>query len=243
MSSQIPASAWSQMVMLQEELNNLIGNNWRSQPWSRAIWMECAEMMDREGWKWWKDRPEKSHDHAVQQAIEIMDICHFVLSWAAVSAEKKSGPGTDAYIQRAGNMLEANWNEGVDAFMDRGISANDPSPEVRAIEFVADAALRNNLPLTISAMAYLAQIYGLTGNRVVRMYQEKNILNIFRQKNGYQSGGYIKNWPVGDDGQTLEDNEVLGFIMDELDESNVAAECRFILIRQRLQTTYQKFAA
>jgi hypothetical protein len=43
-----------------------------------------------------------------------------------------------------------------------------------------------------------------------RMYKAKNILNIFRQHNGYKEGTYIKTW----DG--MEDNDYLLSVYEEL---------------------------
>ena len=42
----------------------------------RAVWVECAELLDHFGWKWWKR-------HAVdrdQVVLEVVDIWHFGLS-------------------------------------------------------------------------------------------------------------------------------------------------------------------
>ena len=44
------------MLELQNAMNAKVHADWREQgfEWYRAIWVECAELMDHYGWKWWK---------------------------------------------------------------------------------------------------------------------------------------------------------------------------------------------
>ena len=66
------------MLHLQEAINSQITTDWREQyyPWYRAAWVECAELMDHHGWKWWKhERPDTD-----QIQLELVDIWHFGLS-------------------------------------------------------------------------------------------------------------------------------------------------------------------
>ncbi|MFT5420448.1 MAG: hypothetical protein ACI9D5_001192, partial [Candidatus Endobugula sp.] len=46
------------MLDLQEAMNSRVHADWREQEfeWYRAIWIECAELMDHYGWKWWKQQ-------------------------------------------------------------------------------------------------------------------------------------------------------------------------------------------
>ena len=50
------ATLMKEMLELQDSINSLINKEWRQahNPWYRAIWTECAELMDHIGWKWWK---------------------------------------------------------------------------------------------------------------------------------------------------------------------------------------------
>ena len=49
----------------------------RNREWYRAVWIECAELMDHYGgWKWWK----ASRCDVEQVMLEIVDIWHFGLS-------------------------------------------------------------------------------------------------------------------------------------------------------------------
>ena len=42
------------MLEMQEQMNQKVNADWRQQnyEWYRAIWVECAELMDHYGWKW-----------------------------------------------------------------------------------------------------------------------------------------------------------------------------------------------
>ena len=46
----------NQMLTMQDAMNSRVSETWRSNgyEWYRAIWVECAEMLDHHGWKWWK---------------------------------------------------------------------------------------------------------------------------------------------------------------------------------------------
>ena len=66
------------MLELQDAMNTKVNSNWKQQgyEWYRAIWVECAELMDHYGWKWWK----KQSPDTEQVALELIDIWHFGLS-------------------------------------------------------------------------------------------------------------------------------------------------------------------
>ena len=44
------------MLEMQDAMNARVNPDWRNagNAWYRAIWTECAEMLDHYGWKWWK---------------------------------------------------------------------------------------------------------------------------------------------------------------------------------------------
>ena len=66
------------MLEMQDAMNTKVNNAWRAQgfAWYRAIWVECAELMDHYGWKWWK----KQQPDMEQVILELVDIWHFGLS-------------------------------------------------------------------------------------------------------------------------------------------------------------------
>ena len=75
------------MLELQDRINAQVSAGWRERehPWYRAIWTECAELLEHHGWKWWKQqRPDRE-----QLALELVDIWHFGLSdWLQRQASK-----------------------------------------------------------------------------------------------------------------------------------------------------------
>ena len=66
------------MAAMQEEHNKQVHPDWRENGYAyyRAIWVECAEMLDHFGWKWWK----KQDADIDQVKLELVDIWHFGLS-------------------------------------------------------------------------------------------------------------------------------------------------------------------
>ena len=66
------------MADMQEQHNVLVHPQWREQGFEfyRAMWVECAEMLDHFGWKWWKQQTPDID----QVKLELVDIWHFALS-------------------------------------------------------------------------------------------------------------------------------------------------------------------
>ena len=67
------------MFELQDELNIRIkGPDWRdlNLNWNRAIWTECAELIESMDWKWWA----KTDENVYNQHVELVDIWHFGMS-------------------------------------------------------------------------------------------------------------------------------------------------------------------
>src|SRR5690606_16580196 len=98
MSTQASAQIQQIQIMLdlQDSMNTKVNAQWREQgyEWYRAIWVECAELMDHYGWKWWK----KQSPDTEQVALELIDIWHFGLSILLQSG--KSADEISAQIQQ-----------------------------------------------------------------------------------------------------------------------------------------------
>ena len=73
-----PINQITQMLAMQDAMNSRVSNTWRDNnyEWYRAIWVECAEMLDHHGWKWWKHQ----EIDVPQVQLELVDIFHFGLS-------------------------------------------------------------------------------------------------------------------------------------------------------------------
>ena len=184
-----------EMLELQESINRQISPDWRTQryPWYRAIWIECAELMEHHGWKWWKQQTSDLE----QIHLELIDIWHFGLSDCLQT--------TDASMDLIADSLY------------RGIFNNSVAPTQDLISTTEDFA-RDCLQLkrfATAGFAQLLQVAQLDFQVLVKLYIGKNVLNSFRQDNGYKQGSYRKIWL----GQ--EDNEHLIQILNETDTLDI----------------------
>lgn len=175
------------MMDMQESMNRHVHPEWTEQgfAWYRAIWTECAEMMEHYGWKWWK----KHTPDADQVSLELIDIWHFGLSILIVE-------------QRTAEHVESQLLAGLD---------EQPAAEFReALEaFTLEVLQTRSFDLT--RFAHLMTLVDLSFDELYRRYVGKNMLNRFRQDNGYKTGTYIKVW------KGLEDNEVLIKVLQSTD--------------------------
>lgn len=168
------------MLALQDSMNTKVHPQWRTQgyEWYRAIWVECAELMDHYGWKWWK----KQQPDWEQVKLELIDIWHFGLS--------------DLLLQ----------HEDVDALANTLSSALRESCAVQdfrmALENFVQATL-NQRAFDLTAFAHLMAAADLDFNALYRGYVGKNVLNFFRQDHGYKDGSYVKIWAGREDNEHL----------------------------------------
>jgi dimeric dUTPase (all-alpha-NTP-PPase superfamily) len=177
-----------QMLALQDRLNKVINPNWAAAnyPWHRAIMVEGVEALDHYGWKWWK-----KHEPDIQQAkIELVDIWHFALSM----------------------YLEANECDHAKAAGCLHVDLRDAPP----LEGLSVAEKLDTLVSTagsegfdVPAFVSLMPDFALSWDDLYAIYIGKNVLNLFRQANGYKDGTYVKIW------NGLEDNVHLDRIMAE----------------------------
>lgn len=178
------------MADMQEQHNVLVHPQWREQGFEfyRAMWVECAEMLDHFGWKWWKQQTPDID----QVKLELVDIWHFALS----------------ELMRKGEIDSAVAEQLATVSVDK---ATDAESFRLAIETLAAACLSTrsiDLSAFCAAMAALPMDYA----ELYALYIGKNMLNRFRQNNGYKSGEYRKLW------QGREDNEHLIELLDELSD-------------------------
>lgn len=170
------------MLEMQDAMNKVVNADWREQnyAWHRAIWVECAEMLDHYGWKWWK----KQTPDLEQVRLELVDIFHFGLSLAL-----QKGDSIDAISDKL--ALEITKTSEEAAFVD--------SLEQLASVAVGDKAF------SIEAFSACLQAIDFSTDALFKHYVGKNALNIFRQQNGYQEGTYQKTWFGREDNEALSD--------------------------------------
>jgi dimeric dUTPase (all-alpha-NTP-PPase superfamily) len=182
------------MMAMQNEMNCRVDADWifKEREWYRAIWIECAELMDHYGgWKWWKH----STPDLPQAILEIVDIWHFGLSL-------RLGTGSD--VRACAEQIVSEWQEEVDG-------AGDFLQEVERLAVMSLSEKR----FAVASVRTLLRLCECDFNDLYRSYVAKNVLNMFRQDHGYKTGGYIKIW------HGREDNEVLAGLIDELDSDHV----------------------
>ena len=168
------------MLALQDAMNSKINTDWREagNEWYRAIWIECAEMLDHYGWKWWKHQ-QADMDQVI---LEIVDIWHFILS----------------------DLLEnTSDQDALAAELAEQFSEQPSAADIKlAIESLASKTLLSK-SAEVSAFIELMAAVSLTADDLYRGYIGKNVLNFFRQDHGYKDGTYQKVWGGREDNEYL----------------------------------------
>lgn len=169
------------MLDLQDSMNTKVNAQWREQgyEWYRAIWVECAELMDHYGWKWWK----KQAPDTEQVALELIDIWHFGLS----------------ILLQSGKSAEA-----IAAQIQQQLVIDTEEKEFRLDLETFAAATLGDRQFHIDLFGKLMAGVDMSFEQLYRGYVGKNVLNFFRQDHGYKDGTYRKHWHDG-----REDNEHL----------------------------------
>jgi dimeric dUTPase (all-alpha-NTP-PPase superfamily) len=184
------------MLQMQHRMNSRVHEYWINQQfeWYRATWIECGELMDHVGYKWWK----KQTPDMEQVRLEVVDIWHFGLS-------ALFEPNTD---------LEVLAGEIADDFRVGAPAVSDEQSASQRIHAATEALAQHALGtkgFSVPLFHALMQACDLSADALYRHYVGKNVLNFFRQDHGYQDGTYIKEW------QGREDNEHLSELLESLD--------------------------
>lgn len=219
------------MLKLQQKLNDETnGLNWEEGytkegkliSWRRCIYMECAELIDSFAWKHWKNISSPTNWENVR--MEIVDIWHFILSLLLEEYTNKN----DKNFQAIANEIIS-----VSVFQDFCKEEGNPSENdlysiLNDIELIIHkcSGFGFSLGELLSNYFILAIKCGLNLEILYKTYIGKNILNIFRQNNGYKQGTYKKDW------NGKEDNEVLAEILEQ--------ELDFDTIYKKLKEYYKK---
>ena len=204
------------MLQLQNQLNDATnGEDWprgvtkngKKINWQRCIYMECAEMVDSFGWKHWKNIDIKPDWHNHQ--IEVVDVWHFIMSLAIedYATHLKGGIEDIAVDISALETLSKIQIKKV-----QFASQDEVIAKVENLIRIAVSKDALDLGELVSEFFDLVSMSGLNLETLYRLYVGKNILNQFRQDNGYKDGSYIKIWN-GD-----EDNVVMKRIWENNDD-------------------------
>ena len=168
-----------EMLDLQNKINEKVHPHWREQnfEWYRAIWIECAELLDHYGWKWWK----KQSPNQAQIELELVDIWHFGLSilLSNYDIEKSISLISEGMMDQRGS---GKFRENLEDFTSNTL-------QTRSFDLKRFNQVMNDV--------------GLTFEKLYVGYISKNVLNSFRQDKGYQAGTYIKDWGGIEDNEYL----------------------------------------
>ncbi len=183
-----------EMLELQHQLNAVINPDWKKakNSWTRAIWVEAAELMDHIGWKWWKAQGT----NVAQAHIELVDIWHFILSQFA-----ETGDDMDVVASELHHRLFDQGRRVI--FIRNKIHSLNEMNLLDRVEAMASLAASGND--CTAAFAACCEELELDWDELRRIYVGKNVLNLFRQANGYKQGTYIKNWNGAEDNVRLEE--------------------------------------
>ena len=168
------------MLDMQDAMNTKVHPDWRHQDfaWYRAIWTECAELMDHYGWKWWK----KQVPDMAQVKLELVDIWHFGLSILLLSEDSREEVAEQIARQLGESRQAPAFRDALEAFTLETLHSK-----------TFDVALFADL-LAAADMSF---------DELYTSYVGKNVLNFFRQDHGYQDGSYRKVWRGKEDNQHL----------------------------------------
>lgn len=197
------------MLTLQDRMNTKVHPQWIEQryEWFRAIWIECGELMEHYGYKWWK----KQTPDIEQVRLEVIDIWHFGLSALFVE-----GKAIEQIADEVATAIAAHRYENQD---------------VRAATEALAAFALNHQQFSVSLFWDLLRAVELDFDELYRHYVGKNVLNFFRQDHGYKDGSYQKQW------HGREDNEHLMELLKQLDSGHADfAQELYQALQQRYQT-------
>ncbi|MEO0444372.1 MAG: dUTP diphosphatase [Pseudomonadota bacterium] len=152
------------MLELQDAMNTRVHDNWRAQnfEWYRAIWVECAELLDHHGWKWWKHQSPDIE----QVKLELIDIWHFGLSILLLRRESPLVIIMELE-ESFGTRKSDDFRELLESFVEFTLTEKDFS-----------------IPLFVALMESI----NMTFKDLYCGYVGKNVLNFFRQDHGYKEG-------------------------------------------------------
>jgi len=170
----------TQMLTMQNAMNSRVSDTWKNNnyEWYRAIWVECAEMLDHHGWKWWKHQEIE----VAQVQLELVDIFHFGLSLRLMSGASVNDIANQLAVELTQKTAETDFKI--------------------ALENLASTAVSNK-SFDAIALADCMRLMNMDLDELFRQYVGKNTLNFFRQDHGYKEGSYIKVWHGEEDNEVL----------------------------------------
>ena len=190
------------MLALQANMNAKVDPNWITAryPYLRAVAIEGAEAIEHHGWKWWK----KQDKDLSQLQMELVDIWHFILSEILLRNDDNESSPLE-YLLNA--LADANNLQLIE--LDNTAYKLKETDLVTKLELLIAISVARRIDLGL--FESIMRDCELTWTDLFCQYVGKNVLNMFRQDNGYKEGTYRKMW------EGREDNEHLVEILESLD--------------------------
>ena len=192
------------MLTLQSSMNAKVDPNWVTAryPYLRAVAIEGAEAIEHHGWKWWK----KQDKDLAQLQMELVDIWHFILSEILL----RNGQSQAAPLNHLLNALKQANNQQYIEF-DNATYILKELDLITKLELLIAISIARRIELAV--FESIMHDCNLSWTELFCQYVGKNVLNMFRQDNGYKNGTYQKIWAG------REDNEHLVKILESLDSN------------------------
>ena len=191
------------MFTMQDEFNSKLSRAWWDAGFEfyDAGWVECAELLDHYGWKWWN----KQEPNINQVKLELIDIWHFLMSDLMVEYFTEDFKGrVDRKLKQINWVVACVasriWHDRTEKGLRASINPKQIHVRGRIRQLASAFANRNNNE-ALYTFVDLAMHFMDWEELHVR-YVGKNVLNSFRQDQGYKQGHYNKVWSDG-----REDNE------------------------------------
>jgi hypothetical protein len=175
----------TQMLALQQELNDTTnGTGWEAGmtkngkriDWRRAIYLECAELIESYPWKHWKNIDASPDYDNIK--IEVVDIWHFIMSWM-LQEYRRHDRGSLSDLAGAIEALP-NYEAFVHPPANRQVESH--YDEIERVERIVEVLFCRESPEALmQAFIDVALQSGLDLTTLYRLYVGKNILNRFRQ--------------------------------------------------------------
>ena len=190
------------MLALQDAMNTKVNPDWRTagNEWYRAIWMESSEMLEHYGWKWWKQQDAD----IMQVKLEVVDIVHFALSIRLEQSQIEPAQMEQAQsLEDTAALIAADF--------ENSMQAEDIRKTIECLALLTLSDQGAHFTFIAGIMRFLDMEF----DELYQIYVGKNVLNMFRQDNGYKEGTYKKIWAG------REDNECLADILKDLNSDSL----------------------
>ncbi len=220
-----------EMLELQDKLNSMtsweawregITNKGKIINWRRCMYMEMAEAIDSLSWKHWKNVDWGIDFENLK--VELVDIWHFLMSelLRLYSLEEVLDLVEENMDYEAEIKLPKTWKK------EDNLKLNDYLEHFEVFMGMALLPVEEDEFIENFVQEYFVclDVLGMSFEDLYKLYIWKNVLNKFRQDNGYKEGTYIKVW------NGKEDNVYMQEVIEQTSG--------FLNIYKKLEEIYEK---